>query len=50
MVCKAVSVPNLKLFEQMEIELWAKEIVEFSVIWENGLVGILLVTNMAAAI
>ena len=42
-----VSVPNLKLFAPMKSESWVKEVY---VTWENGLVGIILPINMAAAI
>ena len=46
-----VSVQNLTLFEPMRTDLWATEVGEFSIVtWENGLAGILLLTNMAAAI
>ena len=46
-----VSVPNFNLFGPTKPELRAKEVREISaVIWENGLVGTLLPTNMAAAI
>ena len=47
-----VTVPNLKLFGKIKTELWAKEFGEFSLMLsgENGLVGILLPTNMAATI
>ena len=47
-----VSVPNMRLFGPIKTELQAKEVGGFScyVIWENGLVGILLPTIMAAAI
>ena len=45
---KRVSVPNLKTFGPTKIELRAKEVGD--VIWENGLVGVLLPTNIAAAI
>ena len=47
---KCVSVPNLKSFEPTTTELRAEEVGEFLmyVIWENGLVGIHLPTNMAA--
>ena len=44
-----VSVPNLKVFGQMKAEVWVKEVFYY-VIWENGLVGILLPTIMAATI
>ena len=36
-----MSVPNLNLFGPMKTELWAKEVGEFSIIRENGLVGTL---------
>ena len=49
-ITQCVLVPNLKSFRSMETELWAKEGGEVSVTWENGLVGILLPTNMAVAI
>ena len=47
-----ISAPNFKLFSQTNTELWAKEVGGFPyyAIWENGLVGILLNTIMAAAI
>ena len=49
-----VPVLRLNLFGPRKTELWAKEIEGFSIIasvmWENRLVGILLPTNMAAAI
>ena len=44
-----VFVLNLKLFGPMETELQAKEVGHY-VMQGNGLVGILLPTNMAAAI
>ena len=49
---KRVSVPNLKSFGPTKTELRAKEVKElyYYVIWENGLGGVLLPTNMAAAI
>ena len=46
---KRVSLPNLKSFEPTTTELRAKEVGDFPyVIWENGLLGIHLPTNMAA--
>ena len=49
-IMQCVSLPKLKFFRSTKIELWAKEVLGFSiVICENGL-GILLPTNMAAAI
>ena len=51
MACKTiqpVSVSNLNLFGLIKTELWVKEVCY--VIWENGLVGILLPTIMAATI
>ena len=50
LVCKTiqhVSVLNLKLFGPMNTELWASE---HRVTWENGLLGIILPTIMAATI
>ena len=47
-----VYVPNLKSFGLMKTDLSAKESWRsfYYVIWENGLVGIPLPTNMAAAV
>ena len=47
-----VSVPNLNVFGSMKTELRAKEFRKnfYYVIWENGLVGTLLPTNMATTI
>ena len=40
----------LKLFGSTKTVLWDEEVGEFSVIWENGLVGIFLPANTAASI
>ena len=47
-----VSVPHVKLFGPIITELCAKEVEEFSqyAVWENGLVGILSPTIMAATV
>ena len=54
MACKTIQrvfVPSLKLLGPTNTELKAKGVGEFSiVIWENELMGILLFTNVAAAI
>ena len=51
MACKTIQhvfIPNLKLFRLIKTELRAKEVGEFSVLWQNGLMGILLSTNNMA--
>ena len=48
MACKTIQhvfIPNLKLFRLIKTELRAKEVGEFPVLWQNGLMGILLSTN-----
>ena len=49
---QGVFVPNLKLFGQTKTELQTKKVAKifYYVIWENGLVGIPLPTNMATVI
>ena len=49
-IMQRISLLNLKLFGPMNTELCAQEIVEFCIVWEIGLVGILLPTNMTAGL